>query len=143
MNALAIHLYLTIRHINLSFNYFGNFYRIIVTYAMLVNPDLFRCILAVSPNYVYSQRMMIDRITCFADECHENCSLYIYLANGKKDKMEESFTPEIKKAADIFSNCSEIVLNYDSLNIEKHSHTIFEGYYRGLLKLDNYIKQAN
>jgi len=30
MNALAIHLYLTIRHINLSFNYFGNFYRIIV-----------------------------------------------------------------------------------------------------------------
>lgn len=114
-----------------------------VTYAMLVNPDLFRCILAVSPNYVYSQRMMIDRITCFADECHENCSLYIYLANGKKDKMEESFTPEIKKAADIFSNCSEIVLNYDSLNIEKHSHTIFEGYYRGLLKLDNYIKQAN
>ncbi len=25
MNALAIHLYLTIRHINLSFNYFGNF----------------------------------------------------------------------------------------------------------------------
>ena len=114
-----------------------------VTYAMLVNPDLFRCILAVSPNYVYSQRMMIDRITCFADECHENCSLYIYLANGKKDKMEESFTPEIKKAADIFSNCSEIVLNYDSLNIEKHSHTIFEGYYRGLLKLDNYIEQAN
>ncbi|ROS83343.1 hypothetical protein EEL39_17285, partial [Muribaculaceae bacterium Isolate-080 (Janvier)] len=32
MNALAIHLYLTIRHINLSFNYFGNFYRIIVIY---------------------------------------------------------------------------------------------------------------
>ena len=30
MNALAIHLYLTIRYINLSFNYFGNFYRIIV-----------------------------------------------------------------------------------------------------------------
>ena len=29
MNALAIHLYLTIRYINLSFNYFGNFYRII------------------------------------------------------------------------------------------------------------------
>ena len=31
MNVLAIHLYLTIRYINLSFNYFGNFYRIIVT----------------------------------------------------------------------------------------------------------------
>jgi len=30
MNALAIHLYLTIRYINLSFNYFGYFYRIIV-----------------------------------------------------------------------------------------------------------------
>ena len=30
MNALAIHLYLTIQDINLSFNYFGNFYRIIV-----------------------------------------------------------------------------------------------------------------
>ena len=29
MNALAIHLYLTIRYINLSFNHFGNFYRII------------------------------------------------------------------------------------------------------------------
>lgn len=31
MNVLAIHLYLTIRYINLSFNYFGNFYRIIET----------------------------------------------------------------------------------------------------------------
>ncbi|ROS84189.1 hypothetical protein EEL34_13280 [Muribaculaceae bacterium Isolate-039 (Harlan)] len=30
MNALAIHLYLTIRYINLSFNHFGDFYRIIV-----------------------------------------------------------------------------------------------------------------
>ena len=29
MNALAIHLYLIIRYINLSFNYFCNFYRII------------------------------------------------------------------------------------------------------------------
>ena len=29
MNALAIHLYLIIRYINLSFNYFGNFYRIV------------------------------------------------------------------------------------------------------------------
>jgi len=32
MNALAIHPYLIIRYINLSFNYFGNFYRIIVIY---------------------------------------------------------------------------------------------------------------
>ncbi len=30
MNDLAIHLYLIIRYINLSFNYFCNFYRIIV-----------------------------------------------------------------------------------------------------------------
>jgi hypothetical protein len=30
MNALAIHLYLKIRYINLSFNHFGDFYRIIV-----------------------------------------------------------------------------------------------------------------
>ncbi|WP_289701168.1 hypothetical protein, partial [Duncaniella muris] len=29
MNDLAIHLYLIIRYINLSFNYFCNFYRII------------------------------------------------------------------------------------------------------------------
>ena len=36
MNALAIHLYLTIRHINLSFNYFGNFYRIIVNNRLLL-----------------------------------------------------------------------------------------------------------
>ena len=34
MNALAIHLYLTIRYINLSFNYFGYFYRIIVNEQM-------------------------------------------------------------------------------------------------------------
>lgn len=114
-----------------------------VTYAMLTNPDLFRCILAVSPNYVYSQRMMIDRIARFADECREHSPLHIYLANGKKDRMEESFKPEIKKATDILSNCPGIVLAYDSLNIEKHSHTIFEGYYRGLLKLGDYIKQAN
>ena len=32
MNDLAIHLYLTFRYVNLSFNYFGNFYRIIVKY---------------------------------------------------------------------------------------------------------------
>lgn len=114
-----------------------------VTYAMLANPDLFRCILAVSPNYVYSQRMMIDRIARFTDEYHGDSPLHIYLANGKNDKMEESFKPEIKKAADIFSNCPEIILNYDSLNIEKHSHTIFEGYYRGLLKLGKYINPTD
>lgn len=114
-----------------------------VTYAMFTSPDLFQCILAVSPNYVYSQRMMIDRITSFVDEYGKNRPLYVYLANGKKDRMEESFKPEIMKAAEIFSNCPEMILDYDSLNIEKHSHTIFEGYYRGLLKLSRFIKQAN
>ncbi len=110
---------------------------------MFTSPDLFQCILAVSPNYVYSQRMMIDRITSFVDEYGKNRPLYVYLANGKKDRMEESFKPEIMKAAEIFSNCPEMILDYDSLNIEKHSHTIFEGYYRGLLKLSRFIKQAN
>ena len=37
MNDLAIHLYLIIRYINLSFNYFGNFYRIIVYYHRTYN----------------------------------------------------------------------------------------------------------
>ena len=40
MNALAIHLYLTIRHINLSFNYFGNFYRIIVIISVYVSANI-------------------------------------------------------------------------------------------------------
>lgn len=111
-----------------------------VTYAMLVNPNLFRCILAISPNYTYSKGMLIDRIARFANEHRESGPLYIYLANGKKDRIEETFKPETKKAVDILSNRSEIVLNYDFLNIEKHSHTIFEGYYRGLLKLGAYIK---
>ncbi len=37
MNDLAIHLYLIIRYINLSFNYFGNFYRIIVIYKFAIS----------------------------------------------------------------------------------------------------------
>lgn len=99
-----------------------------VTYAMLTNPNLFQCIIAVSPNYAYSRGTMIDRIIRFTDECSYNSPMYVYLANGKKDKIDETFKPEIQKAINIFSNCSWIVLNYDSLNIEKHSHTIFEGY---------------
>ena len=41
MNDLAIHLYLIIRYINLSFNYFCKFYRIIVVmYGMeIIGPD--------------------------------------------------------------------------------------------------------
>ena len=38
MNALAVHLYLIINYINLIFNYFGNFYRIIeITQMCFVN----------------------------------------------------------------------------------------------------------
>ncbi len=46
MNALAIQLYLTIRYINLSFNYFGNFYRIIVfqTFIVVININIGLCL---------------------------------------------------------------------------------------------------
>lgn len=111
-----------------------------VTYALLAHPALFRCVLAVSPNYVYSRRMMMDEMNRFSDRYRGDSPLYIYLAHGKKDRVEETFRPDIKKAVDILSSCPGIVLNYDSLNIERHSHTIFEGYYRGLLKLGDYIK---
>ncbi len=54
MNVLAIHLYLTIRYINLSFNYFCNFYRIIVNIANLLkialkalNNNKLRCFLTM------------------------------------------------------------------------------------------------
>ncbi len=50
MNALAIHLYLTIRDINLSFNYFGNFYRII---------DIYLCVNKMSFNYVKSKEVKV------------------------------------------------------------------------------------
>ncbi len=114
-----------------------------VTYAMATNPDLFQCILSVSPNYVYSKRMMIDKISRFADEYCGPHPVYVYLANGKKDRLEEAFKTEIKNAVNILSNHPNIILKNDSLNIEKHSHTIFEGYYRGLLKLGDYIRQNN
>ena len=77
----------------------------------------------------------------FTKEYKGNNQLYMYLASGKKDKIEESFKPATEEAIKILSTCPKIVLNYDSLNIEKHSHTIFEGYYRGLLGLKNYINK--
>ena len=112
-----------------------------VTYALLSNPGLFQCILSVSPNYMYSKKMMIDKLSEFTKEYKGNNQLYMYLASGKKDKIEESFKPATEEAIKILSTCPKIVLNYDSLNIEKHSHTIFEGYYRGLLGLKNYINK--
>lgn len=111
-----------------------------VTYAMLRHPDLFQCILSVSPNYAYSKGMMIDKLSCFAETYNGSNPLYIYLAHGRGDKTEESFKPRIQQAVRILTDRSKIVLNYDSLNIEKHSHTIFEGYYRGLMKMGAYIK---
>lgn len=111
-----------------------------VTYAMLQHPGLFQCILSVSPNYAYSNGMMIDKLSHFAEAYDEPHPLYIYLAHGRRDKTEESFKPGIKQAVDVLSGHPKIVLNYDSLNIEKHSHTIFEGYYRGLLKIGEYVK---
>lgn len=111
-----------------------------VTYALLTNPDLFQCVLSVSPNFEYSKQMIIDKMTKFVKEYHKEDQLYIYLANGQKDTMEELFKPSIKEAIKILSNHSKIVLNYDSLVIEKHSHTILEGYYKGLLKVGNYIR---
>ena len=112
-----------------------------VTYALLSNPGLFQCILSVSPNYMYSKKMMIDKLSEFTKEYKGNNQLYMYLASGKKDKIEESFKPATEEAIKILSTCPKIVLNYDSLNIEKHSHTVFEGYYRGLLGLKNYINK--
>lgn len=109
-----------------------------VTYALLSNPGLFQCILSVSPNYMYSNKMMIEKLTGFTKEYQGN-QLYIYLANGRKDKIEESFKPATEEAVNILSGCPKISFGYDSLNIEKHSHTIFEGYYRGLLKVKDYI----
>lgn len=114
-----------------------------VTYAMLEHPDLFQCILAISPNYTYSKNMMINKLSLFTEKYTGNNLLYIYLANGCKDRIEESFKPEIKEAVNILSGHSNIILNYDSLNIEKHSHTITGGYYRGLLKVNSYINSVN
>ncbi len=100
---------------------------------------LFPCIIAISPNYAYSKEMMIDKIKKWAERPHNNKS-YIYLAHGQKDKIEEKFLPATQKGYHILKDNPRIVLKYDSLNIEKHSHTIFEGYYRGLLQFKDYLK---
>ncbi len=57
MNALAIHLYLTIRYINLSFNYFGNFYRIIVNKSRQVLCD--NAGMGAIDNFVYGDLCFI------------------------------------------------------------------------------------
>ena len=106
-----------------------------VTYAMMEHPDLFPYIIAISPNYKYSENMMIDRIRLFTETYQGEKKLYIYLANGDKDKTEEDFKPMIKEACSIIEKNNRIDLRYDSLNIKKHSHTIFEGYYRSLLSI--------
>lgn len=114
-----------------------------VTYAQSLYPCLFPCILAISPNYQYSERMMLDKLTRFAESYQDSRPLYIYLAHGRKDRMEEAFKPGIQEAARILSGRSNIILKYDSLNIEKHSHTIVEGFYRGLMSVNNYINPVD
>lgn len=111
-----------------------------VTYAMTENPELFPYIIAISPNYKYSQNMMIDKLRDFSETYQGDKELYVYLANGHKDKTEEDFKPMIKKACSIIGKNNRIDFRYDSLNIEKHSHTLFEGYYRGLLKMTSLLK---
>lgn len=112
-----------------------------VTYAMIEHPDLFPYIIAISPNYNYSKNMMIDKMQYFTETYKGEKKLQVYLAHGHKDKIEESFKPMIKQACSIIENSSRIELQYDSLNIEKHSSTIFEGYYRGLLKMSDLLKK--
>ena len=80
-----------------------------------------------------SQQIQIQNLTIGIDEKRAR---EIY--DEKYNIAKNSFTEEAIK---ILSTCPKIVLNYDSLNIEKHSHTIFEGYYRGLLGLKNYINK--
>lgn len=110
-----------------------------VTYAMTEHPDLFPYIITISPNYNYSKNMMIDKLRHFVETHQGEKKLQVYLAHGHKDKIEESFKPMIKKAYSIMKNSSNIEIQYDSLNIEKHSSTIFEGYYRGLLKMSIFL----
>lgn len=111
-----------------------------VTYAMMEHPDLFPYIIAISPNYKYSKNMMIDRLRTFTETYRDEKELYVYLANGYRDKTEEDFKPMIKQALSIIEENNRIDLRYDSLNIEKHGHTIFEGYYRSLLSIKSLLK---
>ncbi|WP_301705585.1 alpha/beta hydrolase [uncultured Parabacteroides sp.] len=113
-----------------------------VSYAMMEYPALFPHIIAISPNYNYSKNMMIDKLRHFTDTYRGEKELYVYLANGHKDKTEEKFKPMIKEACSIIGKNNKIELQYDSLNIDKHSATIFEGYYRGLLKMASVIKST-
>ena len=85
---------------------------------------------------------MIDKLRHFTDTYRGEKELYVYLANGHKDKTEEKFKPMIKEACSIIGKNNKIELQYDSLNIDKHSATIFEGYYRGLLKMASVIKST-
>ncbi len=84
---------------------------------------------------------MIDKLQYFTESYKGEKRLQVYLAHGQKDKIEESFKPMIKHACSIMVNSSRIDLQYNSLNIEKHSATIFEGYYRGLLKMTDLLKR--
>lgn len=113
-----------------------------VTYAMMEDPAMFPCILAVSPNYEYSKSMMVHKMEHFSIPNSDVDKVYIYLANGKKDKIEEKFKPYTKEAVAAFRKQTGVILHYDSLDIEKHSFTVFEGFYKGLQSLKPYIEKS-
>lgn len=111
-----------------------------VTYALMEHPDLFPYILALSPNYKYSKNSMLDRLRDFTASYEGDQELYIYIAHGHTDKTEEDFKTGIQKACSLLEKNKRIDLHYDTLNIDKHSATLFEGYYRGLLKMTDLLK---
>lgn len=84
--------------------------------------------------------MIIDKLKRLSQTYQSDEKLYIYLAHGYQDATEEKFAPDTKQAKSILQNNNHILVGYDSLSITKHSHTIFEGYYKGLLKSKQYIE---
>lgn len=111
-----------------------------VTYALTERADLFPYMLALSPNYKYSKNSMLDRLRDFTATYEGDQKLYIYIAHGHTDKTEEDFKPGIQKACSLLEKNRRIDLHYDTLNIDRHSATLFEGYYRGLLKMTDLLK---
>ena len=56
-----------------------------VTYAMMEHPDLFPYIIAISPNYKYSENMMIDRLRVFT-ETYQGEKKIIYLPSQRRQR---------------------------------------------------------
>lgn len=109
-----------------------------VTYALTENPEMFPCVISVSANYGYSNDMILDRLSALRTD--NDRPLYLYLAGGHSDRLEENFKPQILKAHEILGNKTGVNVFYDSLNINKHSDTILEGYFRGLQNLSGFVR---